>query len=140
MRRLMTIVMTMTVLMSTTGAGAQTDWRARECRYRGLDGRMTWSREEVQLTIRCVAPKFGVSTSIALAIADRESDFRAGAVNPSSGACGVFQNMPAYWAARARAVPDVYDPIDRSCLNGRSNVLASMQLARSVGWGPWGAT
>jgi hypothetical protein len=132
---LIVIVMT-TMIPSPTGA--ETSWRLDECRFRGLDHRMGWSTTEVQLTIRCAAPKFGVSTETALQVAARESGYRAGAVNVTSGACGVFQFYPASTiGVRLRAVPDHLGPFEGSCLNARDNVLAAMKLAQG-GWGPWG--
>jgi hypothetical protein len=139
MRRLIsiTLITTMMTALTPTTLRAAEDWRARECRYQYADGRTGWTPTEVATTIRCAAPRFGVSTATALAIAWRESHLGQYAVNPSSGACGVFQHIPRYFGARLRAVPSELGPFGHSCFNARDNVLAALWLARG-GWGPWG--
>lgn len=89
----------------------------------------------VKALIKCAAPRLGVSTSTALAVAWRESHYQPGARNPSSGTCGVFQHMPRYWPERVRHFYWGHDP---SCFNGRTNVLVSLRMVRAGGWGPWG--
>lgn len=119
-------------------AEAQTRWnRARECRYQGVDGRMGFTRHEAKRTIRCVSHKFDVSTSEALYVADRESDYLEWVTNSSSGACGIFQHIPRYFLGRLRAVPNRYKPFQDSCYNARANIFAALYMAKTSGWGAW---
>jgi hypothetical protein len=122
--------------MNAATAKPATYWRSHECRYQGLDGKKGFSAWEVQVTIHCAAAKFGVNVGTALYIADRESSFFAHALNPYSGACGVFQHIPRYFAARLAAVPKRFQWEAPSCMNARSNILAALWMAR-YGWGPW---
>lgn len=118
-------------------AGAAESWRWDECRFQYADDRAGWNVQEVRRTIRCAAPKFGVSTSTALYVADRESNFNPHATNAYSGACGVYQHIPRYFGSRLASVPARYREWGTSCYDARSNVLAAMRLAQG-GWGPWG--
>jgi hypothetical protein len=54
------------------------------------------------------ALQYGVPTSLALAVAMRESSLNPNAVNPSSGASGVMQLMPA--TAAQYGVTNILDP------------------------------
>jgi len=70
----------------------------------------------------------------ALRVIDCESNGEPDAVNPSSGAAGLFQQMPQYWAARARAAgmpgASIFNPV--------ANVAASAWLVyHGGGWGHW---
>jgi len=72
----------------------------------------------------------------ALAIAQRESGLAWYAVNPSSGAAGVYQHLPQYWKARVLSYPALR--LGPSVFNARSNILVAIRMAHSGGWGPWG--
>ena len=139
--RTLTALLTAALLLGPTlmtTAQAST-WRADECRYRGANGRMDWSTWEVKQTIRCAAPKFGVSAWTALQIAYRESRYRASARNVSSGACGLFQFYPAgSFPIRLGRVPNSYGPFQGSCYSARDNVFAAMREVQLYGWQAWG--
>lgn len=111
-------------------------WREVECRYQLSNGRPGWSAWEVKKTIRCAAAKFGVSATTAEQIARRESRLLPTVRNRYSGACGIFQMLPAYYPAWHAAVPARFRPFGGSCTNPRDNALTALWLARS-GWGPW---
>ena len=136
MKRLLTLALILGAATLATPANAEPGWRLTECRFQGHDGRAGWVRYEVKATIRCAAPKFGVSTSTAIYVAGRESGFRQYARNPSSGACGVFQHIPRYFPGRLTNVPTTYKSWGSSCFDARSNILAALKLAQA-GWGPW---
>ncbi len=72
----------------------------------------------------------------ALAVISCESGGDPNAQNRSSGAAGLFQHIPRYWAERAAAVglpgASIFDPV--------ANVSASAYLVYSVGWSPWAAS
>lgn len=79
--------------------------------------------------------------SQALCVAHRESRYWPWAHNESSDARGLFQHLQRYWPGRVtshlrqRWMPHVWQP---SAYNARANVLVTMRMARSGGWGPWG--
>lgn len=126
----------LTVLLTVSPHHAM---RNDKCRYQSLDHHAGFSTLEVKRTIECASHHFGVDTSTALAIARRESgpSLDPYAVNRSSGACGIFQHMPAYFRERLARVPRHFYHWVWDCLNARSNVLAALWLARQ-GWSPWG--
>jgi hypothetical protein len=59
--------------------------------------------------IRAHAEKAGIDPRLALSVAEIESSFNPDAMNPESGATGLFQLMPA--TAKRRGVTDFRDPI-----------------------------
>jgi hypothetical protein len=137
MKRILTAVLAISFALTLTPAHAGiTTWRDTECRYQYLDGHRGWSTWEVKKTIECATQKWGVSTSTALYVADRESHFGQYATNATSGACGVFQHLPRYFPSRLASVKETFGPFGGSCYNARDNVLAAIWLARS-GWSPW---
>ncbi len=134
----------MIAALSTEGTGwTATPHRPRPrsvyCHYRSSDGRPKFSDIDVIRTIRCATNKFGVDTSHALEIADRESGYSWWARNPLSGTCGIFQHIPRYWPGRRAAFLRVhpYWHLLPSCYNARSNVVVSAWMMRH-GFGPWG--
>jgi len=75
----------------------------------------------------------GASTSEAetfVCIANHESRFTPNAVNPSSGAGGLFQFLPSTWTNIGR--PGL--PSDASVSD---QIAAAWDLYRSQGWSPW---
>ncbi|HJU51782.1 MAG TPA: transglycosylase SLT domain-containing protein [Acidimicrobiia bacterium] len=72
----------------------------------------------------------------ALRVISCESGGDPNAQNPSSGAAGLFQHIPRYWAERAALVglpgASIFDPV--------ANVAAAAYLAYTVGWSPWAAS
>jgi len=140
-KRILTLVLAISfaLTLNPPAHAGITTWRDTECRYQYLDGHRGWSTWEVKKTIVCATERWGVSTSTALYVADRESNFGQYATNRYSGACGVFQHMPAYWPGRVATVASarpLLEPIGTSCYNARSNVLAAIWMARN-GWGAW---
>ena len=91
-------------------------------------------RPYVKKLIRCAAFHFGVSRDHALAIANRESNFRPHAYNTWSCAKGIYQHLCRYWPGRAKA----YGFRDWSAYNARANIMVTMRMVRRGGWGPWG--
>ena len=73
---------------------------------------------------------------LALLVISCESGGDPNAVNPSSGAAGLFQHIPRYWPERAAAVglpgAPIFDPV--------ANVAAAAWLVYTVGWSPWYAS
>ncbi len=72
----------------------------------------------------------------ALSVMEGESQGNPNATNPTSGAAGLFQHMPQYWAERSRSagVPgaNIYDP--------SANVrVAAWLYKQSNSWSHWSA-
>lgn len=99
--------------------------------------------------LECAVHKWPVSWSTAHYVAHRESGayMWPWARNTSSGACGVFQHIPSYWAGRVMAnVPAKWFGREHGwttanmvrCTNARANILVTIHMAYKDGWGPWG--
>ena len=73
------------------------------------------------------------TTDVALCVAERESNFDPLAVNPATGAAGVFQFIPSTWASLSqmagRGGASVFD--------ARSNVAVAAWTVAHYGWHPW---
>lgn len=134
------VIAAVMVACSWVSAHAHTH-RETSCRYRTLDGREGWSQHEVRKTIECAVQRYGVALAPVLEIAQRESGLRAEALNPYSGACGVFQQIPSYWPGRRshhnRVSIDRWD-VAPDCTNARANVLVSVRMMSQGGWSHWG--
>ena len=91
----------------------------------------TW---QVKQLIRCAAAHWHVpgGAGTALAIADRESQFRPRAYNPS-GCAGIYQHMLRYWPGRAAD----YGFTGWSAFNARANIIVTIKMVKRGGWGPW---
>jgi hypothetical protein len=79
------------------------------------------------------APLGEETTDVALCVAERESNFDPLAVNPATGAAGVFQFIPSTWASLSalagRGGASVFD--------ARSNVVVAAWTLAHYGWHPW---
>jgi hypothetical protein len=75
----------------------------------------------------------------ARAIAERESHMWPWAQNPSSLCSGVYQHVLSLWEGR---VAKFWNPAwfwrFPSVFNARANVIVSIRMAHTSGWGPWG--
>jgi hypothetical protein len=91
-------------------------------------------RWHVKQLIRCAAAHWHIPGGVetALAIADRESQFRPHAYNPS-GCAGIYQHMLRYWPGRASS----YGFPGWSAFNARANIIVTMRMVKQAGWGPW---
>lgn len=101
----------------------QIDWRDGEWQVRQL--------------IRCAADRWHVpgGMSMALYVADRESEFRPQAYNGYSGASGIFQHLSRYWPGRA----DTFGFGGWSAFNARANIMVTMRMVHRQGdWSDWG--
>lgn len=119
--------------LGMTVGSAHADASNPECRF-GL------GRRAMRKTVVCVSHKFGdVSTTHALYVANRESDFRARAYNSSSGASGIYQHLRVYWDGRYRAhTPPRWGRTPNNVFNGRTNIIVALTMVHKGGWGPWG--
>jgi hypothetical protein len=84
-----------------------------------------------------VSSYFAVSdVDKALRVIACESGGDPNAQNPRSGAAGLFQHIPRYWADRSAMVglpgASIFDPV--------ANVSAAAYLVYTVGWSPWAAS
>ena len=77
------------------------------------------------------------TTDVALCVAERESNFESLAVNPATGAAGVFQFIPSTWTSLSRAGrPGRRFRVRRTgerrrrCLDGRALWLAPLEIGR----------
>lgn len=72
----------------------------------------------------------------ALRVISCESGGDPNAQNASSGAAGLFQHIPRYWAERAASIglpgASIFDPV--------ANVAAAAYLVYTEGWSPWAAS
>ena len=126
---------------------------ARERPHGPCVGRSFWSppgtpapvvAEHVINLIDCAVATWPVPGGAATArcIAERESHLDPHAVNTSSGAAGVYQHLPRYWPARARAYlrpewfPNARGPIGP--FRARANVIVTMRMVHGGSWSPWG--
>ena len=66
-----------------------------------------------------------------MSVARCESGFRPRAY--SGGNAGVFQQRVVYWRGRARR----FGFRGWSVYNGRANVIVSIRMAHTTGWGDW---
>jgi soluble lytic murein transglycosylase-like protein len=114
--------------LTTTGA-RYTYTPEKICAIDWRDG-----RSEVKQLIRCAANHWDVSVTKALAIADRESNYRPRAYNDWSCAKGIYQHLCKYWPDRAFD----YGFKDWSAFNARANIIVTMKMVKRYGWGPWG--
>jgi soluble lytic murein transglycosylase-like protein len=92
-----------------------------------------------QLLVQAAA-RYGVDSSLVMAIAQRESNFRS-VVNPQSGACGVMQLLPA--TARAYGASNCLDPVQN--IDAGVHLLSDLitqfggDLAKAVAAYDWGS-
>lgn len=79
------------------------------------------------------APLGSTTEAVALCVAEAESDFDPLAENPSTGAAGVFQFLPATWV-------DLSELAGRggaSVFDARANVAVTAWAVAEYGWHPW---
>ena len=98
-----------------------------------------WRKGEwhVKQLIRCAEGRWHVpgGHSMALYVANRESEFRPKAYNGYSGASGIFQHLRRYWPGRA----DAFGFDGWSAFNARANIMVTMRMVHRVGsWSDWG--
>jgi len=101
----------------------QIDWRRGEWHIRQL--------------IRCAQHRWHVpgGASMALYVADRESELRPKAYNSYSGASGIFQHLRRYWPGRS----DAFGFGGWSAFNARANIMVTMRMVHREGsWSDWG--
>jgi hypothetical protein len=70
---------------------------------------------------------------VALCVAEEESNFDPLAVNPSTGAAGVFQFLPSTWAS----LSELADHGGDSVFDARANVAVAAWTVAEYGWHPW---
>jgi hypothetical protein len=70
---------------------------------------------------------------VALCVAEAESTFDPLAVNPSTGAAGVFQFLPSTWAS----LSELADHGGDSVFDARANVAVAAWTVAEYGWHPW---
>jgi hypothetical protein len=100
---------------------------------------------EKQLTVAAAARRFNVAEGLLICIVNRESRWNHLARNRTSGAAGLFQQLPGYWpgrrAAYRRAIaarPALQIKPRVSVFNPRANVLVSTWMIASGGLSHWG--
>jgi len=136
MRRLMAalllpalLAVTLATFSASPAAASHRRIRKTLCPAHGHTG-----PREVLRIIRCATDRWHVrgGARYAIHIARRESGLHPHAYN-SGGYAGVFQQSVHYWGGRART----YGFAGASPFNGRANVIVSIRMAHSGGWGPW---
>jgi uncharacterized protein YlxW (UPF0749 family) len=91
-------------------------------------------KEVVKALIRDRFASLGSETTdVALCVAGRESNFDALALNPTTGAAGVFQFIPSTWAS----LSELAGRGGASVFDARSNVTVAAWTVARYGWHPW---
>ena len=105
-----------------------------QCRTSEANG---WSNQDVEQAIRCAVSKWSVPGGAlkALSVARCESGFNEHATYTDH--VGVYQHVRRYWPARFRAHRVRGWHMHPSPFNARSNVVVSIRMVHSGGWGPW---
>jgi hypothetical protein len=73
------------------------------------------------------------TVDIALCVAERESGLNPLAVNPSTGAAGLFQFLPTTWAS----LSELAGRGGASVFDARANVAVAAWTVSRYGWHPW---
>jgi hypothetical protein len=126
----------LTLVLAT---GPMTAAHAREAGAPPHVCRIDWRKGpwHVRQLIRCAEDRWSVpgGASMALHVADRESNFRPTAYNSYSGASGIFQHLRRYWPGRA----DSFGFGGWSAFNARANIMVTMRMVHRMGsWSHWG--
>jgi hypothetical protein len=91
-------------------------------------------REVVKALVRDLFASLGSKTTdVALCVAERESNFDPLAVNPTTGAAGVFQFIPSTWAS----LSELAGRGGASVFDARSNIAVAAWTVAHYGWHPW---
>jgi hypothetical protein len=84
--------------------------------------------------IRAQFSSLGARTGeVALCVAKTESNLDPLAVNPLTGASGLFQFIPAAWAS----LSELADWGDASVFEARANAAVAAWTVAHYGWHPW---
>jgi len=90
----------------------------------------------VEHIIAEAADEFGVDAGLLTRIGRCESGLRPEAVNRTSGAAGLLQHLPSYWAGRAAAIgldgASPFDPV--------ANARVSAWMLATQGTAPWASS
>jgi hypothetical protein len=70
---------------------------------------------------------------VALCVAEEESDLDPRAVNPATGAGGLFQFLPSTWAS----LSDLAGWQGASVFDARANAAVAAWTVATYGWHPW---
>jgi hypothetical protein len=79
------------------------------------------------------APLGSRTKEVAMCVAEAESTFDPLAVNPSTGAAGVFQFLPSTWASLSVLAGHGGD----SVFDARANIAVAAWTVAAYGWHPW---
>lgn len=94
----------------------------------------TPERDGVKWLIRDRFASLGAATTrAALCVAEAESGFDPMAVNPSTGAAGVFQFLPSTWAS----LSELAGRTGASVFDAEANVAVAAWTVANYGWHPW---
>lgn len=145
-RTLLHVVLTMAVLLIPAGTNA-TAGTTRPCASIKLAPRFVSVAEyhhRAERLIRCLSTRYGTSVSTAHYVGHRESgaNLFPRAVSPNGCCRGVFQHHRAYWSGRAERWLEwgwfKNAPGKVSVFNPTANIIVTIRMAASGGWGPWG--
>lgn len=116
-----------------------TPTQREEIRFQRVNLAEHWSDHEVRMTIRAAVRRWPVDGGVAKAfdVAACESGFEAKDSSPGSGYEGVYQQATRYWGGRQNAYDSARWHLAENVNNARSNVVVSIRMAHSGGWGPW---
>jgi hypothetical protein len=79
------------------------------------------------------APLGSRTEEVALCVAGKESGFDPRAVNPDTGAAGVFQFLPSTWTS----LSEMAGWGGASVFEARANVAVTAWTVARYGWHPW---
>lgn len=99
----------------------------------------TYNTSGVEQWRSLVQKYFGANTDAALSVMRKESGGNPNAHNRSSGASGLFQQMPQYWEARITRAEEVYGRgFSHNIFDPEANIAASAVLSSGgSNWSHW---
>ncbi len=101
-----------------------------------LPNRIPGPRAVKELISKHFAPLGARTGDVALCVAQRESNLDPLAVNPTTGASGLFQFLPSTWSS----LSDLAGWGGASVFEARANVAVAAWTVAQYGWHPWRST
>lgn len=129
--------LTITTTAAFAAGGRTTDQQRAQIRFQHLEN-PKWTTTEVVKTIRAAVRRWPVEggASKALSVAKCESGLDERASN-GGAYLGVFQQSARYWPGRQNAYDSARWHLGERAFNARANVIVSIRMAHSSGWGDW---
>jgi soluble lytic murein transglycosylase-like protein len=100
--------------IAATGTDSQVSEQPRTTSLTPTEARAAAPSDTQRIILDAFAPLGPDSQSWALRVAGCESGYNPNAVNPSSGASGLFQFLPSTWSSSPYAGQSPFDPVANS--------------------------